>query len=131
MTRPARAVFGDEREDYQAAMDRHYASGPPADWAERHVSAYATKHPSEDWAETFAHYLHIRDALQTAREFGLERGSGATDIDMDAILAAWLPLSYALNQVNRSMGLGDPYPFVLPPVVMDKLAFVHGLVTSG
>jgi hypothetical protein len=130
---PARALFGDEREDYQAAMDRHYESGPPADWAERHVSAYATMHPAEDWAETFAHYLHIRDTLQTAREFGLERGGSALDdaIGMDAIIAAWLPLSYALNQVNRSMGLGDLYPFVLPPVVMDKLAFVHGLVAPA
>ena len=69
----ARTLFGDEREDYQAALDRHYEQGPPPDWAERHVSAYATMHPSEDWAETFAHYLHIRDTLQTARRLPGDR----------------------------------------------------------
>ena len=68
-----RALFGDERADYGEALERHYADGPPADWAERHVSAYATMHPWEDWAETFAHYLHIRDTLQTAG--GVRRSS--------------------------------------------------------
>ncbi len=66
----ARALFGDERDDYAAALDRHYRDGPPPGWAERHVSAYATMHPWEDWAETFAHYLHIRDTLQTAAAYG-------------------------------------------------------------
>jgi hypothetical protein len=66
-----RALFGDERADYQAALQRHYRDGPPAEWAQRHVSAYATMHPWEDWAETFAHYLHIRDTLQTAAEYGV------------------------------------------------------------
>ena len=66
-----RELFGDDREDYGAAMERHYASGPPADWPERFVSAYATMHPWEDWAETFAHYLHIRDVLQTAVAYGV------------------------------------------------------------
>ena len=66
-----RALFGDDRADYGEALERHYASGPPADWAERFVSAYATMHPWEDWAETFAHYLHIRDVLQTAVAYGV------------------------------------------------------------
>jgi hypothetical protein len=123
----ARALFGDEREDYQAALDRHYENGPPADWPERFVSAYATMHPMEDWAETFAHYLHIRDTLQTAQAFGLDVGHGD---DMASMIAAWLPLTYALNQINRSMGRDDLYPFVLPPAVMDKLALVHALVTE-
>ena len=67
----SRALFGDEREDYQAALDRHYAQGPPHDWQDRHVSAYATMHPAEDWAETFAHLLHLRDTLQTAAAYGV------------------------------------------------------------
>jgi len=120
----ARRLFGDEREDYQAALDRHYAQGPPPDWPERHVSAYGTMHPMEDWAETFAHYLHIRDTLQTAQAFGLNAGHGA---DMASMIDAWLPLTYALNQINRSMGRDDLYPFVLAPAVMDKLALVHAL----
>ena len=116
----ARALFGDEREDYQAALDRHYEQGPPADWAERHVSAYATMHPSEDWAETFAHYLHIRDTLQTAAayrvstEVAVPRPPDApSPRTMEALIADWLPLTYALNQLNRSMGSDDLYPFVL------------------
>ena len=129
----ARALFGDERADYQAALERHYEQGPPADWAERHVSAYATMHPAEDWAETFAHYLHIRDTLQTARayrvttEVALPGPRTPEPGSMEALIADWLPLSLALNQLNRSMGSDDLYPFVLAPAVMDKLALVHDL----
>ena len=132
----ARALFGDEREDYAAALERHYESGPPADWGERHVSAYATMHPSEDWAETFAHYLHIRDTLQTAAAYRVSTEIGNLSPptprtpepgSMEAIMAEWLPLSLALNQLNRSMGADDLYPFVLPAPVVDKLALVHDL----
>ena len=129
----ARALFGDEREDYAAALERHYESGPPADWDERYVSAYATMHPSEDWAETFAHYLHIRDTLQTAgacrvsTEIALPGPRTPEPGSMEAIVAEWLPLSLALNQLNRSMGADDLYPFVLPAPVVEKLALVHDL----
>ena len=123
-----RALFGDERTDYAAALDRHYAQGPPADWAEHYVSAYATMHPSEDWAETFAHVLHIRDAMQTAAAYGL------TDADPDAplrqLLGDWLPLSIALNAINRGIGRPDLYPFVLSAPVVGKLAFVDEVVRS-
>ncbi|WP_249010247.1 putative zinc-binding metallopeptidase [Conexibacter sp. DBS9H8] len=139
----ARARFGDERADYGAALEAHYAAGPPADWAQRHVSAYATMHPYEDWAETFAHYLHIRDTLQTAAAFELHVGGPtpslradptdalAPDLPFSALLADWLPLTYALNQVNRSMGHDDLYPFTLAPAVIDKLTFVHACVTGA
>jgi hypothetical protein len=140
-----RALFGDERLDYQEALERHYESGPPPDWSKRHVSAYATMHPWEDWAETFAHYLHIRDTLQTASAFGLiVAGPSATadaslvaaprvradDGSFDATIREWLPLTYALNAVNRSMGRDDLYPFTLAPMVIDKLAFVHARVLA-
>ena len=141
-----RALFGDDRADYGAALQRHYNSdGPPADWAERHVSAYATAHAWEDWAETFAHYLHIRDTLQTAGAFGLFV-TGPPDTADPALIATpvpvartpsfatliddWLPLTYALNAVNRSMGRGDLYPFTLAPTVIDKLAYVHARVLA-
>lgn len=136
-----RALFGDEREDYQDALDRHYAEGPPSDWAEDHVSAYATMHPWEDWAETFAHYLHIRDTLETAAEFGVvvrgprsvthDRSLMATpqpeagERSFQELIDNWLPLTYALNAVNRSMGRDDLYPFTLAPGVITKLQFVH------
>lgn len=138
-----RALFGDERADYAAAVDRHYAEGPPPNWADAHVSAYATMHPWEDWAETFAHYLHIRDTLQTAAAHGirvdaadatLSAAPAEVDADaepFDAVLAEWLPLTYALNAVNRSMGRDDLYPFVLSPPVVEKLSWVHRLCTPG
>ena len=140
-----RGLFGDEREDYDDALRRHYELGPPPDWSDRHVSAYATMHPWEDWAETFAHYLHIRDTLQTAHEFGLlVAGPVSTTEDsllatppaaagarsLPAIVEEWLPLTYALNQVNRSMGYDDLYPFTLAPRVIEKLSFVHERVVA-
>jgi hypothetical protein len=142
-----RALFGNERESYDAALERHYADGPPSDWRERCVSAYATMHPAEDWAETFSHYLHIHDTLQTAAEFGLvvtgpdvaqdptlsvaplgELGAGA---GIEAIIADWLPLTYALNALNRGMGRDDLYPFTLAPAVIEKLAYVRERVQAG
>lgn len=141
----ARALFGDARLDYDEALNRHYQAGPPADWAERFVSAYATMHPWEDWAESFAHYLHIRDTLQTAASFGLlvtgpqetrdpalvavPRATPA-EPEFEEIVDRWLPLTYALNAVNRSMGRDDLYPFTLAPTVIDKLALVHQSVQS-
>ena len=126
-----RARFGDEREDYGAALERHYRDGPPDDWPERTVSAYATMHPWEDWAETFAQLLHIRDALQTAAAFGLRVDGGAVpsaDVPIEDAVAPWLSLSAALNAMNRSLGQDDLYPYVLTPAVIGKLAFVDGLV---
>jgi hypothetical protein len=137
---PFRALFGDERDDYGEALRRHYDQGPSPDWVSRYVSAYATAHPWEDWAETFAHYLHIRDTIQTAAAFGMLVTGPRLDPDLMAapslepedrfedILDHWLPLVYALNAVNRSMGRDDLYPFVLSPAVVTKLAFVHRLV---
>jgi len=136
-----RRLFADDRTDYREALERHYADGPPTDWQERYVSAYATMHPWEDWAETFAHYLHITDTLETAAEFGVVvegPRAAAADAELAAaprteprahefvtILENWLPLTYALNAINRSMGRDDLYPFTLAPVVVDKLSFVH------
>ena len=134
-----RALMGDEREDYAAAMERHYAEGPPADWAERHVSAYATMHPWEDWAETFAHLLHLTDTLQTASEMGVRvedprRGTvPSAQVEQgsfEVIVGDWIALAAALNAINRSMGAGDLYPFVLAPAVVDKLGFVDRLVRT-
>lgn len=139
----ARALFGDERADYQEALDRHYADGPPDDWAQSFVSAYATMHPAEDWAETFAHVLHLHDALQTAREYGVrvEGPPGRPDLHAEPVAVAgqvglrevlddWLGLSYALNALNRSLGHDDLYPFVLTGPVIEKLDLVDDLVAG-
>jgi hypothetical protein len=139
-----RTLFGDESLDYAAEQKRHYEEGPPADWRERFVTAYASMHPWEDWAETFAHYLHIVDTLETARTYGLalrpNAASGAQLPDMtarrldfddfDALIGAWFPLTNALNSLNRSMGLQDLYPFVLSQPAIAKLRFVHEIVEN-
>jgi len=138
-----RAVFGDDSMDYDQALQRHYAEGAPPDWQQRFVSAYATTHPWEDFAETWAHYLHVVDTLEMASEFGMEVRPPADQIgglsvriafdpyrteNFDPIVAAWLPFTFAMNSVARAMGTRDLYPFILSPEVIRKLSFIHGLV---
>jgi len=138
-----RRIFGDERQDYGEALQKHYNQGPPADWQNNFVSSYATAHPWEDFAETWAHYLHIVDTLETARAFGLKirprirMGKElATEVDFDPhradsiedLIDSWLPLTYAVNSLNRSMGQPDLYPFILSPTVIEKLGYMHELV---
>jgi hypothetical protein len=127
-----RQVFGDERDDYAKALERHYAA-PLEDYRLHYISSYASSHPWEDFAETFAHYLHMRDTLETAQHFGLPLAtprSAPHTSALSALLDDWLGLTVALNALNRSMGLPDAYPFALTPPVEVKLAFVHDLVTE-
>ncbi|MFL6159316.1 MAG: putative zinc-binding metallopeptidase, partial [Marmoricola sp.] len=127
-----RALFGDESADYAAAIERHYASGPPPGWEEDFLSTYATMHPFEDFAETFAHYLHISDTVETAAAYGLTTVDASVFSSFrDLVLGVWVPLSAALNQINRSMGRNDLYPFVIPAPVLDKLEFVSRLVADA
>ncbi len=139
-----RDLFGDERQDYAAAMQKHYAEGPPANWSEHFVTAYASMHPWEDFAESWAHYFHMVDTLETANAFGLRVRPklGGADLatavnfdphvaTMDRIIDSWLPLTFAVNSINRSMGIADLYPFVLTPTVIVKLAFVHDCIHAG
>ncbi|MGH3553699.1 MAG: zinc-binding metallopeptidase family protein [Mycobacterium sp.] len=129
-----RELFGDPDVDYPQARDRHYRAGVPAGWEERFVSSYATMHPAEDWAETFAHYLHIRDALDTSAACGLAPAAATFErrplgpSAFRKIIDMWLPLSWSLNMVNRSMGNDDLYPFVLPAAVLDKMQFIHTVI---
>jgi len=141
-----RDLFGDERQDYAQALDSHYRFGPPWDWPQRYVSAYASMHPWEDWAESWAHYMHILDTLETAHAFGLSVAPPsigdpalAADVpfdpyretDFETLMAPWLPVILATNSLNRAMGQPDLYPFVLAPTVMGKLRFVHGVVCDA
>jgi len=137
-----RQLFGDESMDYQQALQNHYQQGAPADWDQNFVSNYASSHPWEDWAESWAHYLHLCDTLETAFNYGLTiqprdadaelHGSVAFDPyenpDFDAIVEGCLPVIYATNSLNRSMGQPDLYPFVLVPKVIEKLSFIHRLL---
>ncbi|WP_441003143.1 zinc-binding metallopeptidase family protein [Pseudocolwellia agarivorans] len=142
--------FGDDQLDYQEALDKHYKNGAPENWRDTFISEYATMHPYEDWAETWAHYMHIIDTLETAQNFSI---TGSTSVieedaeedieefgelnlpqdtsyflrqtDFNNILDTWMDFSVMLNALNRSMGLADAYPFVLTQAVRTKLTFVH------
>ena len=143
-----RDIFGDETVSYEDALQRHYQNGAPPDWETCHISAYAASHPWEDWAETFAHYLHITDTLEMVRALdlpldrlntvGLPAGQAprpgsearpGPGAEFDRMLARWLVLSEASNSLNRCMGLPDLYPFVISPVTARKLAFTHDLLS--
>ena len=142
-----RELFGDEREDYSAAIRRNYESGPPANWRDQHISSYASVHPWEDWAECFAHYLHLVDSLDTALGFGMSGDDIEAEVepfkpedlyDMDDIDAkdvlslvnSWMELVTALNELARSMGQQDFYPFVMSGPVMRKVHFIQ-LIVKG
>jgi hypothetical protein len=141
-----RDAFGDERVDYGQALQVHYDQGAPGDWPVRFVSAYASAHPWEDWAETWAHYLHMVDTLETAAACGLSLRPRrrdepslpripaadvvAPDTPFDRLIDGWFSLTYVLNNLNRGMGLPDGYPFVLSQQAIDKLRFVHETVTG-
>ena len=141
-------LFGDESMDYLGALRRNYEEGPPTDWPLHFVSAYASTHPWEDWAECWAHYLHMRDTVDTALGFGLSvdlLDLEFTPFTIDAVyqpehagagqflafLNHWTRLTTLLNEMSRSMGQPDFYPFVLPRDVVAKLHFIHLVVTSG
>jgi hypothetical protein len=122
-----RTLFGDDRLDYREAVSRYYASAEEAPgWTDQHISQYATMHPYEDWAESFAHYLHIHDTLQTATSYSL--GTGYDGGTFGEMIDRWLELTLGLNEVNRSMGRAPLYPFVLAPAVIRKLAFVDRVI---
>ena len=162
-----RALFGDEREPYPEALERHHKEGPPSSWSNQFVSAYATMHPWEDWAETWAHYLHMVDTLDTAESYamairvpdgpsaapGAPGGQGQVsetggiqspapqnrliespavrESSFDELVGAWIPLTLALNSLNRSMGLRDAYPFSLSDAVQAKLRFIHKIIRDA
>ena len=132
-----RLIFGDERADYQAALQRHYQNGAPGDWQQHFISAYASAHPHEDWAETFAHFVHIVATMDTALDLGFaDELSGRivdpyTTEDFDALIEAFLPITAKVNEINRSMGQPDMYPFVLSEEVKGKLHFIHMIVARN
>jgi hypothetical protein len=141
---PFTALFGDASQDYGEALKRYYAAGRRPDWQSELISEYAGSHPWEDFAETWAHYLHMVDTLEIGGAFGiaisprLDHEQVLTTsldfkvydpaIEIATLTTAWVALSSALNSFNRSMGIADAYPFVLSPKVIEKLGFIHALV---
>ncbi|ASV30599.1 zinc-binding metallopeptidase family protein [Maribacter cobaltidurans] len=138
-----RNIFGDETISYTESLQTYYNEGPKQNWQGSYISKYASSHPWEDWAETWSHYLHLMDALETANSFGLSlnpRLNGSHKLTLDAnfdpylendfnkILDSGIPLLYAMNSMNRSMGEEDPYPFIISDPVKTKLEFIHNLL---
>jgi hypothetical protein len=127
-----RAMFGDERRDYAQALKDYYAN--PPEWRRDFVSAYAASHPWEDWAESSAHYLHIVSTLDTFFASTLSAGADEPisdpyrESDFSVVMRQWFPLAELLNELNRSMGLHDPYPFVLTPTAIEKLQLVQQIL---
>ncbi len=148
-----RKLFGNEELNYAEALKRYYSDGAPMDWQDHYISAYASAHPWEDWAETWAHFMHIQDTLETANDFGLvgksirldpseasrktslpsegKPGHQPAQKKVEEIIGAWSELTIALNSINRSMGLHDTYPFVLSPPVISKLGFIFEVISAG
>lgn len=137
-----RNIFGNEEVNYGDALKIYYKNGAPENWQEFYISKYATAHPWEDWAETWAHYLHIMDMVETAYFFGLEVNSEEIAKNMNVkssfdpytiqsfhtIIQTCEPLSFAVNSMNRAMGIPDVYPFVISPKVIKKIEFIHELL---
>lgn len=140
---PFRELYGDERQDYSEALRRNYELGPPPDWDQRFISAYASCHPWEDWAESWAHYLHMIDTLDTAFHCGITakpkkpsepemviEEKPVENNDFTDMMSNWFALTYVLNSLNRSIGMPDAYPFALSPLVVRKLEFIHKVILA-
>jgi len=138
-----RSIFGDESTSYANALANHYKNGPELNWQQSFISKYASSHPWEDWAETWSHYLHLTDVLETAYNFGLKSNPRITakkslkmnagfdpykEINFEKVMNTGIPLLFTLNSMNRSMGEDDPYPFIISKPVERKLEFIHNLL---
>jgi len=143
MIEEARSLFGDEREDYAVALQRNYTEGPPANWSENFISTYASCHPSEDFAECWAHFFHIVDTLESAQAFGISVAPSLHDdlaaavtfdpyraVNAQQIVDAWVPISLAFNTIQQSMGQPSAYPFVMPIPVVQKFDFINRVITA-
>ncbi|WP_395689441.1 putative zinc-binding metallopeptidase [Caenimonas koreensis] len=136
-----REIFGDESVLYREALDTYYRSGAPAGWQDNYVSAYATAHPWEDWAETWAHYLHMVDLLETASSYNTKVVVPGDDNEEEVtnpfetdkaeftqLVDQWVPLTLLVNSLNRSLGQDDAYPFALSAHALEKLKYVHDVI---
>lgn len=142
-----RQLFGDESADYAAALQRHYSEGPAPGWEQLHISSYAASHPWEDWAETWAHWLHMSDTLETAESYQcrsnaaqpqvspaiLSAGGQEPSAEMKAFceqMGLWVGLTTLVNELTRSMGQPDAYPFVCSGEVLKKLFFIERVLSA-
>ena len=127
-----KAVFGDHNSPpYAEAMDLYYKNGPAAGWQQNFVSAYASMHPWEDFAETFATYLDMVSVLDTAWNLGLGASLNPVSAELDDMVERYQTLGVMFNELNRSMGLLDLVPEIIVPAVVEKMRFVQQLVRGA
>jgi hypothetical protein len=139
-----RTLFGDERQTYEKAQKQHYREGPPLNWQNSYISPYASMHPWEDWAETWSHYLHMRDVIEIGGQFHVSLRTESSPVRrstvrlnavkqdaFDQIIDAWIPLTYVINSLSRSMGFSDWYPFTISYAVISKLRYVHEIIATA
>jgi hypothetical protein len=124
-----REMFGDERQSYVDALAVHYATPDDGSWRPTHITNYAAAHPWEDFAETFAHYLHLTDTLESAVAHAMMPPS-APGCPFDQLYVQWIDLTTTLNELTRSMGVPDAYPFAPSPLAVDKLRWLHSLLET-
>lgn len=129
LLKAAGELFGDVSADYEQALAIYYQQGPAANWQQRYISAYASSHPLEDWAESWGHYLHIYDALDTAYAHEVIRTEPAA-LSMSDRIERWGRISGVLNELNRSSGVEDAYPFSIGAEVQKKLMFIDEVVAA-
>jgi hypothetical protein len=143
--KPFRELFGSEQVDYTQALNQYYKFGAPSNWQEHFISAYATAHPWEDWAETWAHLMHMQDALEVAADFGLagkrifldpQDKNDKTWLSLkqptfDGVIGSWSELAVSLNSFIHSMGLPDLYLLALSPAVVAKLGFIYEVIGAS
>lgn len=126
------AVFGDHLNPaYGDALATYYQSGPPANWRDSFVSAYATMHPWEDFAETWAVYLDLTSTLETAAQNGFPGEADPLHADLDQMVLCLQALTISLNEINRNQGLPDVIPEIYLPAVVAKLRYLHQLVQEN
>lgn len=137
-----RLHFGDERQDYDSALQSYYKNAETkVGWSSQFVTRYASSHPWEDWAETWAHYLNIHDALETAaawyvsvRDISLAQQKNiftSNNKFRQQLTSAWPQLCEYLNAVFRSTGVNGEYPPHLTDTVIAKLTFIHQVVAES
>jgi hypothetical protein len=127
-----KAAFGDhENPSYSDAQQRYYEGGPQEGWQANYVSAYATMHPWEDFAETFATYLDMVSVLDTALHMCVADSCDPTKADLATMISRYVSLGIVLNEMNRAMGLIDLVPEILLPPIVAKMQFVHDLVRAA
>jgi len=78
-----------------------------------------------------AYGINVNASFQSANQKSDWRFDPYRANSAEELIRAWVPLTVAINGLNRSMGQPDLYPFVLSPPVMVKLQYIHELIQNA